>query len=791
MIRYLSTPFIHPQATLWALSDPIYDLSKNIMELPHIQNGRLSIHSQNLQTIFRRLTCERSQQEIDGLIWSNKKIILLITSTLSMGLSYITTWSFTIPIGLYVGYRTYKVFLTRQLLDLNINPSLLRHYPSASESLLKERVPGITALCDSFLTGKAAGLMRYAAPEASVADPVDRLTLSFSDHTQITALAPALLNLLRESPTSLHLQADGLSMLEGINPLERTLFCSRIIPLLSAFTTRRERFEVFQIICRDINPSDLLEYLNSITPLLDQLSNDYPRFQLIRNFSNQKKASWPQWTVWMHNLFQSAGDNQAVKKRINGWMETLILLPNNTSHRENLASCWHNAIEGGLITDPTLDQPPGMILQNLFQDDPELRKLTVRCLSDRLSQITHARTARSLARQINDYKEALISSNQKDPLLILAGAIWTWSTELNLLISTDPRNPYELHRRLIASAQSHPNLESPWTRIEGIRARFDVANMRQNGRQTILRAELLHKLEGNQIPPKGLTTLALQMKRRIDTMDRGAQEITTSFGNYADFDTLCTNLQDPFFSSLLTLPLTEEVPFQQAYAFAVLAHILALSNDPIGEGILSPQEEALLTFSSSLLACRTGKSEGLVLFYNALDPRYRYSTATALEAAIDTMQHYMREQVQSQMRNLFSNDNAMMRQMNENQPVQQLSHQSNYIKNFLGIHLGLDHTLNFDVYTIWTLTGAFIRKNLPELADVFFRHFTVEDLILKLQEYYRTRPNPTLFNQSVAWLDLRGEDLTESWSCETDPPIPTSRGALSILQKSGIVTLME
>lgn len=218
-MQYLMTPFKYPAATFYSLAEPFFSLLHSLNKIPVI-DGMIQIQPEHLRALFLRLTCDPLE---GGVVWSTKKITLLTLSAASVAVSFIAPWTIMMPLVFYVGYRMYKVYLIRQLLDQHIDPSHLLDYYSAPAPLLIERVPDIA---DLYV------LLNFSSGALYLPSGSTRLTLAKTDHDQITELTP---DLMRYSADR-YIRFKLFDLLEKINSDNRPQFYAMMIDVLKKVT---------------------------------------------------------------------------------------------------------------------------------------------------------------------------------------------------------------------------------------------------------------------------------------------------------------------------------------------------------------------------------------------------------------------------------------------------------------------------------------------------------------------------------------------------------------------------
>ncbi len=603
---------------------------------------------------------------------------------------------------------------------------------------------------------------------------------------QITLLMHGLLS----CPTSSPLEN---GVFDHLSRLEPELLFHLMTEVFTHFTDLHEMLKVLKTLL--VMPkAHRNELFRKINPLAQQLSDHADIENLWKVFLSQPKEGWSEWNERIGVLFGMA-DDQGRKAQIANWMQLFVILP-PASRDQIITDYFIPEIEFRGIRTADLHGTPSGMLTYLFQQNPVLRLRTIDFAEQQCTNLTSRFAVDFWVQQMNGpYRDNfLYHGNNLD---------WRIEYTRRESNSTNPKSPYTIYERLIAASESHPAIETPWEEIEGLRVRFNVAQMQTTVQKTIPRAQVMEKLAGRELPNPPFAALADRMRARIDVMTPEDRQACLAHLHEQDsLHGLCTNLKDGFFAELFSSALPDEVPIQRAYPFAILGYILAQSNNPPEAGGLSEQEYVLLAFSSSVKNCSKGKLEGLIGFYNLLDKPSQYAMGSAEAQPIEQLAVDIEDQIRRLMEDDFSGHNHMMREMTSTEAdrdVPQLAHQSIYLKNMLGVHLGLRDAVEFDVYSE-CISSTLSEKNLNKLAEIFFRHFTVDRVIEKVKQYYAAQvkeggaPDMALFNASICWLQLECDKLTDAWDIPlspTVPTVPTTIGAIGILHKLGILEVEE
>ncbi len=216
-------------------------------------------------------------------------------------------------------------------------------------------------------------------------------------------------------------------------------------------------------------------------------------------------------------------------------------------------------------------------------------------------------------------------------------------------------------------------------------------------------------------------------------------------GNY--YQDLLRNIRENLYlKGLLAQAGSENVSLDSAYFFKILEYIFSL--DPVvkeGE-ILSEQESAFLKMSASIQSCDVGKKEELESYYYNLPKRYQYDTPFG-PIGEESAQAYVEQVLQRVMHGLLSNSIELMLSMadledapeNRERISREIVHQSLYLKNRLCHHIGLRHTITWDLQANCVEEGI-LCKDLSQLLSIFYRYFTPKVLIEEMAKDFNRLP---------------------------------------------------
>ncbi len=430
------------------------------------------------------------------------------------------------------------------------------------------------------------------------------------------------------------------------------------------------------------------------------------------------------------------------------------------------------------------DNTPIEYVNWLLQKMPDIVESTHAYLKNQLENEPDINKAQELAQNIWNPREKFLLFDEH-PLAQAA---------LNVLIATEsknnPKNPYAIYGKLKEMRNKPPiAFQTPPQEVAQRQLHLDPLTCQKRAQEK----KLITFANLKSVEPKAPTLYFEALETRLNALtptERQAAEKEIAAMTASTFNLLKANFSQPFLINLLKIKgeKKEEVPPVNALFFAIMHYLSKLSDVVEPEKLLSPREEALLKMSASIQNCSVGQSEGISLAYEYLPVEYRYGADVAEGNATPEKKAtaYLDTLVQSQLENLLSDDNSMMKEMvGTVGPVDQLAHQSRYLKNLIGPSIGLQHRLTFDPYT-FTLFDPLIQRDLPQTLEIFYRHFTPELLVKALlQNVNRTLEEDTkesraLYNNLYEWLgDSEGWELSDK-----DKPILTEVGAMNLLIKA-------
>ncbi len=235
------------------------------------------------------------------------------------------------------------------------------------------------------------------------------------------------------------------------------------------------------------------------------------------------------------------------------------------------------------------------------------------------------------------------------------------------------------------------------------------------------------------------------------------------------------------------------ISFHGAYYVAIIKHLLDLSDDISGEDLLSPREKRLLEISCWIRNCPARRAEALSLLYGSLPIAYQYTPATQDSPEVLHVKSFLTNTIQKVFLEILSSDDSYLRKLTKvkgNQEIAQLTHQSVFVKNCLASHIGLQHSLSFDLSTE-TLYPALLEQTLPSMLSLFYKHISLNMLTTPLLEAVNTTnvaEHDEWYRRCMKVLDpIDAEELDKVWDLSDDGSTfsLTHYGAMELWRKAG------
>ena len=366
------------------------------------------------------------------------------------------------------------------------------------------------------------------------------------------------------------------------------------------------------------------------------------------------------------------------------------------------------------------------------------------------------------------------------------------------------KNPFVIYGKLIALQNKSFLIDPPSSEIISEQWGLNFSPFMLRKENFIFKESVLRLLKGRPLCSQLLLGNVNRMTCRINALDSQEQQAIYAkardicgslvegidqMGNKDFFASLLSNLQDPFFISLLDTPLDNEVSFIQAYFIALVCNIDDLSLEP-KKGLLSPHEEVMLMTSSSIAQCKVGKTAGISSAYRLL-PKDKQFNTTQFEFFSQEQQRcylFVYSAFQEAVEHMLSTASPFMRAVLAEHEIHQLSHQSLYVKNALCQFIGLDHNLVFDRHTE-VLYSKLVESSIEELLLAFFEYFDAAFFVQLVQKAFERNTVDKNLYMSIS--EFLGDtlDITGIWRicAENGKPSLSCQGALRLLEKLQLI----
>lgn len=368
----------------------------------------------------------------------------------------------------------------------------------------------------------------------------------------------------------------------------------------------------------------------------------------------------------------------------------------------------------------------GDLITHLFSLDESIMASTYEYLLDTLhNDIENAESSFKLSSWIIEHRDSLLLKSDH-PLLIEAIAVKDISDPS---AKKEKLNPYRLFAELKQGYGPWINFRPESVRIDGKEIAFDVEAIRKKTRRGYTVADL-----PVTVKPNTLKTLFHKLIKRIDKLPKAKRHetkhyIKKSFGR--SLKRLTSNMLDKSFMKKLTnVRGKSNDPVQNTvfYFYSILNALLDQSNALIASDLLSPQEEMLLSMSTSIANCPIGQQEGIDDYYIKLPEKYRRLDKPMEETSEEKVNYILDRSFQILLKEAFNNE-TMIRELiydklkkemfpknndltsdeltllNKEYQKQlrvvagQLYHQILFLKNRFYWYVGLHHSLAFDPHS--------------------------------------------------------------------------------------------
>lgn len=290
------------------------------------------------------------------------------------------------------------------------------------------------------------------------------------------------------------------------------------------------------------------------------------------------------------------------------------------------------------------------------------------------------------------------------------------------------KNPYTVHEKLLK------NLQCPLLSFGKTHKRQILTQaIAENSSSTPATIEEVKKTLNSPLPTlnqmqnlyKNLTQkeAAVKESKILESRMLGSKLVETTL---EDCKSAC--IEDPYITGFYQLFTgADETPVgRTAFQFAtVMKHILSLDNNA-SKNELSLQEECFLNFMNSMLFCRTGKADGITMFYQSLK-REEGGSSIILSGQTEALR--LHKLVEQSLTESITDDLVRaICKMGKKEPFSQGVHQTQFLYNCLLPRVGLKVDLNYDRHA-----GAILdpliklldsEEKMSDAVQILGEHFT-------------------------------------------------------------------
>jgi len=268
----------------------------------------------------------------------------------------------------------------------------------------------------------------------------------------------------------------------------------------------------------------------------------------------------------------------------------------------------------------------------------------------------------------------------------------------------NPKNPYRIYqylKKILEVEQQTPlSFALPFTPLNSQQICLNLEPIRKDAVVKVLtRADLPVGID-----LQTLLDLFLSIENRLNEL-KEEEKLKVETCIQESYELPLTELKDNllknhFIPNLLNLPSHPDgiIDPMSLYLCRILKAILLKSKNKKATDLLSPQEEMFLTFTRSINNCVTGQKDGIILYYNNLDPQDRINNPHINSKEANTIQNFVKSAYQSLLNHLFASE-TLLTNLTGKIEESQASHQTLYLKNRFHQAIGLQHNLTFDPHT--------------------------------------------------------------------------------------------
>ncbi|NGX59804.1 MAG: hypothetical protein KR126chlam3_00961, partial [Chlamydiae bacterium] len=375
-----------------------------------------------------------------------------------------------------------------------------------------------------------------------------------------------------------------------------------------------------------------------------------------------------------------------------------------------------------------------------------------------------------------------------------------------------PKNPYTIHKKLVALSQEEISFTPPEFEVEGQTVAFDLKTFQRGAIQEVFRKDL------PEVKPDALKEFTKNLDDRLEMLGEADREkvleaiekLTASFKidprtgrplrdpatgepieESLSLDALKAGSLDSDTLHSLISSEGNPVDITRAYFFVIMGYIQSQPNELTGEELLTTREKMLVQMGSLITHCSSGKKDGIFRFYHSLVPsEYKISFVQPTDLPEEQrVKKVVQSVVESELAKQFS-DTFIQQLLGLEGPVAQPPHQNTYVKNLIGPIVGLPHKLIFDPHT-GLLYDELIDKTREEVLNVFYQRFTADGLVKALQRNVVNRitaPESEADKTLYSDIEKMLPGVEGIWGLDEESNVVlTPLGALALLKQAGYI----
>ena len=389
-------------------------------------------------------------------------------------------------------------------------------------------------------------------------------------------------------------------------------------------------------------------------------------------------------------------------------------------------------------------------IQTMLQKEQELRDCCYAFLQNRLEDETDINAIKFLSALILDRNGATFLLSDEDPLFLCATH---YKIHSNSETAKSIFNPYTVFNTHLNLQKENKKVTIKLKKETFFNKTITTTTNRKHflkkaqEQEAVVLVKELPKVTWEEFKnmminfKERIKNLPLEQQNKLD--EEYEQGIANNYGLINNF------LTDPYLQRLIqNVSKNANDPVSQNIAkfFSIVNYILSQPNTLIKGELLSKQEFVFLAISNSIQNCRGGKSESIQLAYNLLPNKNKIEAQQTNKALNNqpfitpeqkTVEAFIEKAITKEIENLFNSPKSPFllnpNVIRENESLNQLAHQSIYLRNAIGNLVGLNHKIQFDSHT-FCIDSKLIRINRALLLKEFYNCFTAKFLMKKIQE---------------------------------------------------------